>query len=185
MKRNSNDYKNAHIVLKKPCIIITGLFLFLYASVFGQTLDEKYGKDVKSIDAIIDAYYEVISGSSKDPWQFERDKFMHSANAVIIRIDDEGKAEFHSLEAEYIPIGLNPREDLYEIELKRDVRRFGNIAQVWSAFEIRTDREAPTNNRGLNSIQLHFENERWFIDSWTVQMETVNNTLVKEFLGDK
>ncbi|WP_197687273.1 hypothetical protein [Aquiflexum balticum] len=47
-------------------------------------MDDKYGKDVKSIEAIIDAYYEVISGSSKDPWQFERDKFLHSANAVII-----------------------------------------------------------------------------------------------------
>jgi hypothetical protein len=169
--------------MKKTVLGFIGLFLF--SAVIGQTLDDKYGKDVKSIDAIIDAYYDVISGSSEDPWQFERDKFLHSVNAVIIRLDDQGNAEFNSLEAEYIPIGLNPREDLYEIELKREVRHFGNIAQVWSAFEIRTDREVPTITRGLNSIQLHYENDRWYIDSWTMQMESGENPLVQEFLNDK
>lgn len=151
----------------------------------GQTLDDKYQKDVKSIEAIIHAYYNVISGSSEDPWQFERDKFLHSANAVIIRLDDQGNATFHSLESEYIPMALNPREDLYEIELKREVRHFGNIAQVWSAFEIRTDPQVTTNSRGLNSIQLHFEDDRWYIDSWTVQLESTDSLLVEEFLNDK
>jgi hypothetical protein len=146
-------------------------------------LDDKYQKDVESIEAIINAYYDVISGSSEDPWQFERDKFMHSANAVIIRLDDQENATFHSLEAEYIPMGLNPREDLYEIELKREVRHFGNIAQVWSAFEVWTEPEIPTTIRGLNSIQFHYENDRWYIDSWTVQMESIDNLLVEEFLN--
>jgi hypothetical protein len=166
-------------------LLVSLMGLFFCSAVIGQSLDDKYAKDVQSIDAIIDAYYEVISGSFEDPWQFERDKFLHSENAVIIRLDDQGNAEFHSLEAEYIPMGLNPREDLYEIELKREVRQFGNIAQVWSAFEIRTDREVPTNTRGLNSIQLHYENGRWYIDSWTLQMETINNSLVQDFLNDK
>ncbi|WP_194775281.1 hypothetical protein [Pararhodonellum marinum] len=163
-------------------LIVCLIGLFPCSAVIGQTLDDKYQKDVESIGAIIDAYYDVISGSSEDPWQFERDKFLHSANAVIIRLDDEGDATFHSLEAEYIPMGLHPREDLYEIELKREVRQFGNIAQVWSAFEIREDPEVPTNIRGLNSIQLHYENGRWYIDSWTVQMESTDNLLVEEFL---
>jgi hypothetical protein len=171
--------------VKMKTLLVSFIGLFLCSAVIGQTLDDKYGKDVRSIEAIIDAYYEVISGSSEDPWQFERDKFLHSANAVIIRLDDEGNASFNSLEAEYIPMGLHPREDLYELELKREVRQFGNIAQVWSAFEIRTDPEIPTTIRGLNSIQLHFEKGRWYIDSWTLQMETVNNTLVQEFLNDK
>lgn len=165
--------------MKKTVLGFIGLFLC--SAVIGQTLDEKYRKDVKSIDTIIDAYYDVISGSSEDPWQFERDKFLHSANAVIIRLDDQGNATFHSLESEYIPMGLHPREDLYEIELKREIRHFGNIAQVWSAFEVRTEPEIPTTIRGLNSIQLHYENDRWYIDSWTVQMESIDNLLVEDF----
>jgi hypothetical protein len=43
----------------------------------------------------------------------------------------------HILETEYIPIGLSQRGFLRK-ELKRIVNKFGNIAQVWSAFEIQT-----------------------------------------------
>jgi hypothetical protein len=165
----------------KKITLLTITLLFYY-SIFGQTTNTKYAEDVKSIDTIIDAYYDVISGSSNDPWQFERDSYIHSENAIITRLDENGKAESHVLEAEYIPLVLLPKEDFYEKELKRRVSQFGNIAQVWSAFEIRTDPEITTNIKGLNSIQLHFENGRWWIDSWTCEMESDNNSLVTDFL---
>jgi hypothetical protein len=165
-------------------ILLTSIsIIFACNSIFGQTNDDKYAKDVKSVDAIINAYYDVVSGSSNEPWEFERDRYIHSKNAFITRIDENGKAETHSLEAEYIPIGLSPKEDFYEKELKRIVSKFGNIAQVWSAFEIRTDLKTESNIRGLNSVQLHYENGRWFIDSWTCEMESEKNNLVTEFLN--
>ncbi|MDT8416136.1 MAG: hypothetical protein RQ735_12275 [Flavobacteriaceae bacterium] len=159
------------------------LVILASTSIFGQTDAEKYALDVKSVDAIINAYYDVVSGSSHDPWQFERDKYIHSKNAVITRFDENGIAESHTLEAEYIPMGLSPKEDFYEKELKRLVSQFGNIAQVWSAFEIRTHPETESNIRGLNSIQLHFENGRWYIDSWTCEMESEKSAVVNEFLA--
>jgi len=167
-------------------IILTSISLiFTLNSVFGQTNKEKYAKDVESIEAIITAYYDVVSGSSSEPWEFERDKYIHSKNARITRLNEIGTAESHTLEAEYIPIGLLPKEDFYEKELKRVVSKYGNIAQVWSAFEIRTDPKTETNIRGLNSIQLHFENGRWWIDSWTCEMESDKNALVVDFLNKK
>jgi len=159
--------------------------VMLCSSIYGQTTDEKYYNDVKSIDAIIDAYYDVFSGSANDPWEFERDKYIHSKNALITRLDENGNAESHSLEAEYIPIGLSPKEDFYEKELKRKVNQFGNISQVWSAFEIRTDPEVESKIRGLNSIQLHYEKGRWFIDSWTCEMESEKTSLVTDFLNQE
>jgi len=166
-------------------LLLLGLIgLLICSPVFSQTPRDKYENDVISIDSIIDAYYDVVSGSSEDPWQFERDKFIHSDNAVIIRLDDEGNALFLSLEAEYIPLAISPKESFYEIELKRVVSRYGNIAQVWSAFEIRTEPDLSTDIQGLNSIQLHYEKGRWYIDSWTTQMESDENLLVKEFLND-
>jgi hypothetical protein len=165
-------------------IVLTSIsIIFVFNSIFGQTNEEKYAEDVKSLDSIINAYYDVVSGSSSEHWEFERDKFIHSKNAVITRLDENGKAESHSLEAEYIPIGLSPKEDFYEKELKRKVSKHGNIAQVWSAFEIRTDPKTESNVRGLNSVQLHYENGRWFIDSWTCEMESEKNNLVTEFLN--
>ena len=62
---------------------------------------------------------------------------------------------------------------------------YGNIAQVWSAFEIRTDPKTASNIRGLNSIQLHYENGRWSIDSWTCVMQSDKNTLVTDFLKEE
>lgn len=167
-------------------IILTSIIIiFASNSTFGQTNEEKYAKDVKSVDAIINAYYDVVSGSSMEPWEFERDKYIHSDNAVITRLDEHGKAESHTLEAEYIPIGLSPKEDFYEKELKRIVSKYGNIAQVWSAFEIRTDPKTETDIRGLNSIQLHYENGRWWIDSWTCEMESEKSPVVTEFMSNQ
>ena len=167
-------------------IILTSIsIIFAFNSIFAQTKEEKYANDVKSIDAIINAYYDVVSGSSSEPWEFERDKYIHSENAVITRLDENGKAESHTLEAEYIPIGLSPKEDFYEKELKRKVSKYGNIAQVWSAFEIRTDPKKESNIRGLNSVQLHYENGRWFIDSWTCEMESEKSSVVTEFMANE
>lgn len=163
-------------------IILYAITLISCSSILGQTPIEKYAQDVKTIDVIIDAYYDVISGSSNDPWQFERDKYIHSEHALIIRFDENGKSDSHALEAEYIPMGLEPKKDFYEKELKRVVTRFGNIAQVWSAFEIRNNPKIESNIRGINSIQLHFEKGRWWIDGWTCEMESENNPLLSEFL---
>ena len=181
-------YNNRWPKLKKTIdmikILLTSIIIiFTCNSVLGQTNKEKYAEDVKSVDAIINAYYDVVSGSSSEPWEFERDKYIHSKNAVITRLDESGKAESHTLEAEYIPIGLSSKEDFYEKELKRIVSQYGNIAQVWSAFEIRTKPKTESNIRGLNSIQLHFENGRWWIDRWTCEMESDKNTLVTDFLN--
>lgn len=168
--------------MKMKLVVFSLMVLSICSSAYSQTNDEKYGKDVKSIDAIITAYYAVISGASTDPWQYERDSFLHSETAVIIRLDNNGNSDSHTLDAEYLPLLLMPKEDFYEVEIKRTVSHFGNMAQVWSAYEVRTNPEATSNTRGLNSIQLHFENGRWFIDSWTTQMETETNTLVSDFL---
>ena len=99
-------------------IILTSMSLiFACSSVLGQTKSEKYAEDVKSVDAIINAYYDIVSGSSNEPWEFERDKYIHSKNAIITRLDENGKAASHALEAEYMPIGLSPKEDFYEKEV--------------------------------------------------------------------
>ena len=167
-------------------LILTALsIVFACNSIFGQTGQDKYAKDVKSIAAIINAYYDVVSGSSNEPWEFERDKYIHSENAVITRLDENGNAESHTLEAEYIPIGLSPKGDFFEKELKRKVSKYGNIAQVWSAFEIRTDPNTESDIRGLNSVQLHYENGRWWIDSWTCEMESEKSAVVTDFMENE
>ena len=164
-------------------IILTSIsIIFACNSILGQTTDEKYSEDVKSVDAIIKAYYDVNSGSSSDPWEFERDTYTHSKNAHIILLDENGKAELVKLEVLQNEFRMSERKDSYEKELKRKVSQFGNIVQVWSAYEIRYEPETITNKRGLVSIQLHYEKGRWWIDGWTNQDETDKNSIVTKFL---
>jgi len=168
--------------MKTKPVLFSLIILLISSSLYSQSLDENYMEDVKTISKIIDAYYDVISGASDAPWQFERDSYLHSDTAIITRLDEKGNADIHTLEEEYIPLLLLPKEDFYEKEIKRKVSQFGHMAQVWSAYEVRTDPEIASKIRGLNSIQLHFENGRWFIDSWTTQMEMDTNTIVTSFL---
>ncbi|ARV05836.1 hypothetical protein BTO04_03590 [Polaribacter sp. SA4-10] len=162
--------------------ILLAIALMICSSILGQTTDEKYSEDVKSVDAIMKAYYDVASGSSSDPWEFERDTYMHSKNAHIIFLDENGRVELVTLEALQNELRMSERKYFYEKELKRNVSQFGNIVQVWSAYEVRYKPETITNNRGLASIQLHYEKGRWWIDSWTNQMESDKNSLVTAFL---
>jgi hypothetical protein len=143
-------------------IILTSISLiFACNSIFGQTNKEKYANDVKSIDAIIKACYEAASGSSQELWEFERNKSIHSESALIIFLGENGKAEPLTLDTLHIELGLSERKNFYEQELKRKVSQFGNIVQVWSAYEVRNEPDTTTNNRGLASIQLHYEQGRW------------------------
>jgi hypothetical protein len=164
-------------------IILTSIsIIFACNSILGQTTDEKYSEDVQSVDAIIKAYYDVASSSSSDPWEFERDTYMHSKNAHIIFLDENGKADLETLESLQIDSRLYGRLDFYEKELKRKVSQFGNIVQVWSAYEMRDEPETSTNKRALVSFQLHYGQGRWWIDGWTNQDETNKNSIVTKFL---
>jgi hypothetical protein len=57
---------------------------------------------------------------------------------------------------------LGAYTSFYEFEVGRQVRRFGDVAQVWSLYETRRDRTAARAlGRGINSIQLIREGEAW------------------------
>ncbi|MDT0554077.1 hypothetical protein [Urechidicola vernalis] len=158
------------------------LFCFLSITTFAQNTESPYQKDVESIDAIITAYYDVISGAKEDSYQFERDEFLHVPDVQITRINEDGNVDKHPLEAEYIPFALTGKVDMYENELGRTVETYGNMAQVWSAFEIRTEKDTPSDFKGVNSIQLIYSENRWWIASWTCQMESAKFPIPKHLL---
>ncbi len=58
---------------------------------------------------------------------------------------------------------LAMKSDFIEYEINREVRVFGNIAHVWSTYETKLDFNGPVERRGINSIQLIYENDRWWI----------------------
>jgi hypothetical protein len=148
-------------------------------------------KDVESIDAIIKAAYEVISGPTgvKRDWDRERSLYLPGA-----RLIPKNKAPGATAEAGPLGIldvdGFIKRVEpffetsgFYEMEVARQTYQFGDIAHAWSTYESRRDPSDPDPfMRGINSIQLFFDAKRWWIVTIYWQQESPEQPIPAEYL---
>lgn len=142
-------------------------------------------EDVRTLDGILKAFYEVISGPAGQPRDWDRDATLYVPGAIMGRtVRPEGKPEIIIMNrGQYIesstPI-LNP--GFFEIELHRSTRSFGAITHVFSTYEARQTSDGPVIRRGVNSIQLFNDQQRWWIVSAIWDIERPENPLPPEFL---
>jgi len=115
--------------------------------------------DRAAIGAAVDEMYAMISGP-KGPrdWSRQAACFHPEARQIRTWIDEDGRPAMKIMGlADYArdTTAFFAENDFYEVEIARRIDLFGNIAQVWSAYEARTalDDKAPE-RRGINSIQL-------------------------------
>lgn len=127
--------------------------------------------DVQSIDAIISAYYDVISGPAGYQYDAERDQSLHAPHAIITRPSADDSLQRHDLATEQEPLKEPYPEGFFEYEIGRIVEEYENLAHVWSTYEIRVTREGEPVGRGVNSISLYYHKDRWWIASWSTQLE--------------
>jgi hypothetical protein len=128
-----------------------------------------YADDTSSIDNIVNAYYEVVSGPEGFIYDSDRDTNIHANGALITKVFPDGRFQRHDLSAEQAMISVPYDQAFFEAEVDRRIERYGNIAHVWSEFEMRSSPEAEPHSGGFNSISLYFKNERWWISSWSTQ----------------
>lgn len=144
--------------------------------------------DVRSMDAIIAALYAVISGDAgvKRDWNRFRSLFYPGARMIptganaktgkvgarIASPDDYIRANQEFLEG----------QGFHEQELTRHVDSFGTIAQVFSSYEARNKlSDAKPFLRGINSIQLLNDGNRWWIMTVAWSPETAASPLPDRF----
>jgi len=128
-----------------------------------------FADDTASVDAIIDAYYEVISGPEGFVYDADRDANIHAKEALITKFSLDGSMQQHPFETEQALV-VSPYESaFFEVEVDRQVKRFGNVAHVWSEFEMKTAPDGAAYGGGFNSISLLFMLDRWWISSWATQ----------------
>ena len=73
------------------------------------------------------------------------------------------------------------QQGFFEREVHRVVRRFGNIAHVFSTYEGRAEADS-THVRGINSIQLIFDGTRWWVVSVYWQAESPGHSIPPQYL---
>jgi len=147
--------------------------------------------DVESIDGIIAATYDVISGPASKPrdWERERSLFYPGARlmptATVAGSNDVELAP-QILDVEGYIARVEPlfeKSGFYETEIARRVESFGSIAHVWSTYESRRDPSDPEPfMRGINSIQLFNDGKRWWVLSIYWQHESRQHPLPEKYL---
>jgi hypothetical protein len=147
-------------------------------------------RDVESIDAIIAAAYDVISGPAgkKRDWNRERSLFYPGARIMptaSVPGRNDVKLEPQLLDVEGYIKRAEPllNTGFYETEVARRTEQFGRIAHVWSTYESRYDLNDPAPfMRGINSFQLFNDGKRWWILSVYWQHESVEHAIPERYL---
>lgn len=145
--------------------------------------------DVGSMDAIMAAVYDVISGpkGQKRDWDRMRSLFVPGARLIPTRADTSGITKTSILSVDDYIQRATPAlegEGFFERETHRTVERFGAIAQVFSTYESRhAATDAKPFQRGINSFQLLFDGQRWWVVTIYWQAASAELPIPKQFGG--
>jgi hypothetical protein len=147
-------------------------------------------EDVASIDGVMKAYYEVISGAAGQPRQWSRDRTLYIPDIrfVMMSEDKSGSPVAQIVSHQQFVDAGNPmlvKDGFYESEIHRVMQTFGHIAHVFSTYESRLKADGPVIARGINSVELFYDGKRWWIASAIWDDERPGNPIPPEYLPAK
>ncbi|SFD03958.1 hypothetical protein [Algibacter pectinivorans] len=144
---------------------------------------------VLTLDKTIETLYNVISGEKDEERNWKQFKFLFSSDAKLIA---SGKDKEGHLKVVYMSPGDYIKSSgkwlvengFIEKEIHRNVDVFGNIAQVFSTYECFKSKTDPAPfMRGINSIQLLNDGERWWIVNVFWSQETDKHPIPARYLN--
>lgn len=147
-------------------------------------------EDVASIDAIITALYDVISGEAGEArdWSRFRSLFAPQATLSPVGRNPAGEIVRRVMTPDaYVEQSAPFLEEngFVEAEIGRVTERYGTIAHAFSAYEsYRSASDEEPFTRGINSIQLMYDGARWYVVSVFWQGETPDFPIPAEYIGD-
>jgi hypothetical protein len=142
--------------------------------------------DVDSIDHIIAAVYDAISGpAGPRDWDRFRTFFYPGARLIPSRRDDKGVVTARaSTPDEYATRAQEffSKEGFFENSVANRVEQWDHIAHVWSTYESRHAKGEKPFARGINSFQLLNDGTRWWILTIYWESEDPSHPLPEKFL---
>ena len=145
--------------------------------------------DVGTIEGIVSAYYDVISGPAGSPRQWLRDSTLYMPAATFVAMRErDGKPLAEVMTPEDFRRAFNAdfvEKGFFETEIGHRIERFGNVAQVRSAYETRRTAKGPLLGRGVNYLLLYWDGTRWWITGAVWDDERPGNKLPKSWIGKR
>jgi hypothetical protein len=142
-------------------------------------------EDVSTIEGIVKASYETISGGIGVARQWGRDRTLFDPNSRSVAVGVNAKtglvATHGSSEQEFADEAdaSMVKDGFTEREIKHVIKRFGNVATVLSSYE-GTVASGKVITRGVNIFQLFFDGKRWWILSMVWDEERPGNSIPEE-----
>jgi len=141
--------------------------------------------DVESIDAIVAALYDAISGAASEPrdWDRLRSLFVPGALLVPAAPRPDGTAPVRALGVEDWIRGAEVYfrdHAFYERETARELDRFGNVASAMSTYGSYATPDGEPFARGINAITLISDAARWYVVSIAWDVDREGNPLPEE-----
>ncbi|MGA7044965.1 MAG: hypothetical protein WBY98_01760 [Candidatus Sulfotelmatobacter sp.] len=137
--------------------------------------------DVKSMDAILRAIYDVISGPAGDrDWSRFRSLFLPQARFTQAAKAPDGATVVFSWSVDEFVRDAGQafaKEPFYEKAIVNQPDTYGNVAQVFSSYESRHSPGEKPFERGINTIQLLNDGKRWWVVSILWDSERSDNPL--------
>ncbi len=147
--------------------------------------------DVASIPAIIAALYDVISFPPNGAPDWERLRALFIPGGRVIPPRSEGQdgipvmtvAEFIAWGSQVADQGGLRAAGFYEKQVACTTETFGNIAHVFSTYESRfTAADPDPFERGINSIQLAWDDNRWWAVTIFWDIENPEKPIPQKYL---
>ena len=145
-------------------------------------------EDVASVDAILKALYDVVSGPAgqKRDWDRFNSLFVPGARLIPTAKRPDGSIVHRVMTpADYQATSGKMLEErgFFEIEIGRTTETFGNITHAFSAYESKNKADdAKPFARGINSIQLLNDGKRWYVVSIFWDSERPDNQIPAKYI---
>jgi len=146
---------------------------------------EARAEDVSTIEGIVKASYETISGGAGVARQWGRDRTLFDPNSRSVAVEVDRKTGAvkarGSTEQEFADDAdaSMVKDGFTELELKHIIQRFGNVATVLSSYQ-GSLASGKVITRGVNIFQLYFDGKRWWILSMVWDEERPGNPIPAE-----
>lgn len=146
--------------------------------------------DVSTLDGIMKAVYDVISGDAAAPRNWDRFRSLFHKDARMIPTGKNAKTGAVGASVltpeDYIKRTETffAKEGFYETELARRVETYGHITHVFSTYASFHSKKADEKPfaRGINSFQLMYDGTRWWVVTIYWEGETTENPLPEKYL---
>lgn len=142
--------------------------------------------DTATIESLLHAVYDALSGTHPN-WERLTPLFHPDARLIPPARDNNPVtaitfAQYRERSEKSLG-ALPPGQGFYERGIANKIETFGNIAQAWSSYESRRQRDdAQPFTRGINSFQFVRQDNRWWVLTILWDSERADNPIPEKYL---